>query len=316
MNKRKASKLLQTGLALTMLCTTLAIIFYPSVNLVRTVSHYSVHLMLSMLGLSMLFMIVDAKRLMFSALACTGLLSIWLKDASNSHMKLPEVNEKASLKVAHINLSNIENDFAEIKTVLLQEAIDIVSFQEYTPDWIEELESLSTNFPYTYDEVRIDPYGMAVLSRKKLVHADTISCSGIPSICMEIENENKHFHIVSTYLAPALDNNSLEVAGRQLDRLTSEVKESKHPVIALGEYNMTYWSPEIRKFRSETQLQNSRRDVSQGNLRVPYDHIFYSEGLECVEFKEIKDKSDKHVGIMGTYQIKSDTKLATWSYVD
>ena len=62
----------------------------------------------------------------------------------------------------------------------------------------------------------------------------------------------------------------------------------------------------IRGFRAKTNLQNSRRDLVDGNLRVPYDHIFFSNGLECTQFKELKDEAHNYIGIMGTYQIKKE----------
>ena len=69
---------------------------------------------------------------------------------------------------------------------------------------------------------------------------------------------------------------------------------------------MVYWTQEIRDFRSNANLNNSRRDISQSNLRVPYDHIFFSNDLQCVEFSELKSENQNYLGITGTYQIKGD----------
>ena len=72
-----------------------------------------------------------------------------------------------------------------------------------------------------------------------------------------------------------------------------------------------YWTNEIREFRSNTKLTNSRRGLSDGNLRVPYDHIFFSEALECTEFKEMKDENQNYIGILGTYQIRKEDENQT-----
>ena len=62
------------------------------------------------------------------------------------------------------------------------------------------------------------------------------------------------------------------------------------------------------QLRAKTNLQNSRRDLVDGNLRVPYDHIFFSNALECTQFKEVKDVSQNYLGIVGTYQIKDEAE--------
>jgi len=130
---------------------------------------------------------------------------------------------------------------------VIGEELDVVSFQELTPDWADMLrDSLLGLLPYRYQQVRIDPYGMAVYSKHPLQMADTMQCRGIPMLHIAVDKGDARFHLVSSYL------------------------------------------------------------TAQGNLRVPYDHIFFSENLECVQFNEMKGASQKYLGIRGTYQLKSE----------
>jgi len=248
---------------------------------------------------------------MFTGLACTAILALWLKNASNNNLKLPITNEEAKLKVAHINLSNVDDELDNLTKIIADEEIDLLSFQELTPDWEPAIQqAVAAVYPYKYSFVRIDPYGMAVYSRFPFEKSDTIQCKGIPSMCLEVKKNGTLFHIVSTYLAPAFDKTGLETASAQLKRISKRVENNKDHLIALGEYNMVYWTQEIRDFRSTNKLENSRRDIAQGNLRVPYDHIFYSQDLQCVQFKEIISDSQKYLGILGTYQLKSVNDLS------
>ena len=57
--------------------------------------------------------------------------------------------------------------------------------------------------------------------------------------------------------------------------------------IVLGEFNMVYWSDEIRQFRETTHLRNSRKDVIPASFRAPFDHVFYAEDLQCVALKDL-----------------------------
>jgi len=279
------------------------------VPLIRRISEYSVHIMLGILGFSLFSLLFGRTKIMFAGFACTAALCIFLKDASNNTLKLPKENTEAKLNVAHINLSNLTFEISDLKDMLNEEKVDLVSFQELTPDWNIVLnELLKSEFPFSKSEVRIDPYGMALFSKIPFKNIESFKCKDKPNLKITVEKEGEKFQVICSYLTPALDQKSIETASTQLTKIAEEIKKSEYPLIALGEFNMVYWTNEIREFRSDTKLTNSRRGLSDGNLRVPYDHIFFSEGLECTEFNEMKDDDQNYIGIVGTYQIRKENK--------
>ena len=300
--------MIQTILSTILFVGTGFVMLAPQVTVIRKVSEYSVHIMLGMLIFSMAAMVFNQRKVMYSGLACTAALCIFLKNASLNTLNYSVVNTESKINVAHINLGNISTaEFEEVLQMFDAEEIDLVSFQELTPDWSMFLHNeLNHIYPYHKSEVRIDPFGLAIFSKAPLVESDTFLCDGIPNMNVIVEIDEKNFQVISSYLVPALDNKGLDIAAKQLGTIAEKVNDSKTPLLALGEFNMVYWAAEIRSFRAETNLQNSRRDLVDGNLRVPYDHIFFSEGLECTQFKEIKGQSQNYIGIMGTYQIKKD----------
>lgn len=312
MTKQLKNTLLQTSISIVLMVGTGIVMLSSQIPIIRKVSEYSVHIMLGMLGFSLLSLLFGKSKMMFAGMACTAALCIFLKDASNNQLKLPEVNTEAKLNVAHINLSNINNDFSELQYALHTESVDLVSFQELTPDWNAVIsESLKKYYPYNSSQVRIDPYGMAIYSKHPFVVSDTFTCHNKPNLKIKIKKDKKEFQVISSYLTPALDQNSIKEASDQLKSISKQVNKATCPNIVLGEYNMVYWTNEIREFRTETNLTNSRRGLSDGNLRVPYDHIFFSDGLECTQFKEMRDKDQNYIGIMGSYQIKGKSKFRT-----
>ncbi len=306
MTQRQKNNLFQSTISMVLIVGTGIVMLSSQVPFIRRVSEYSVHIMLAMLAFSLFSLMIGKTKILFSGLACTAALCVFLKDASNNTLKLPQENTEAKINVAHINLSNITFGYDEIRMLLKNEKIDLVSFQELTPDWNMVLNDLlKTDYPHSKSEVRIDPYGMAVYSRLPFSSVTSFDGDNKPNLKTNILKDGKEFQVISSYLTPALDKNSLEIASHQLNAISNEIKESEHPVIALGEYNMVYWTNEIREFRTESKLTNSRRDLSNGNLRVPYDHIFFCDRLECTEFKEMKDQQQNYIGIMGTYQIRN-----------
>jgi len=299
--------MLETTLSAILFVGTGIVLLAPQVPLIRKVSEYSVHIMLGMLLFSMLSMVVKKPKVMFAGLACTAALCVFLKNASHQNLNYSDVNTETKINVAHINLGNLAFDIAPIQDLLAREHIEVVSFQELTPNWDRKLRTeLEEDFPYAILEKRVDFYGLAVFSRIPFLESDIFQCDGKPNLNVVVEKEDTKFKIISSYLTPALDNKSLVKAADQLNVIAKKINDSPEPIIALGEYNMVYWANEIRNFRSKTNLQNSRRDLVDGNLRVPYDHIFFSDELECTQFKEVKDNSQNYLGIMGTYQIKKE----------
>lgn len=312
MTERFKNNMLQTILSTILFVGTGIVLLAPQVPLIRKVSEYSVHIMLGMLLFSLFSMVIGKTKVMFAGLACTAALCIFLKNASHSTLKLTEANTETKLNVAHINLGNINTSgFDAVEQMLEERNIDVVSFQELTLEWKFIESELKDRFPYSISEVRIDPYGMAIFSRTPFIESDTFLCEDIPNMHVKVEKVDSRFQIISSYLIPALDNQGLRKASKQLNAIAQKVNNSNIPLIALGEYNMVYWTNEIRNFRSKTKLQNSRRDLVDSNLRVPYDHIFFSNTLECIEFEEMKDDSQNYIGIMGTYQIKMEKDYHT-----
>ncbi len=309
MAKEKRNTIFQSTVSMTLIIGTGLVMLSSEISIIRKVSEYSVHIMLAMLGLSLVALFFSKSNIMFSGLACTAALCLFLKDASNDTMKLSAVNKEADLNIAHINLSNIGYGYEEeTLQLLLASNLDIISFQELTPDWNQALDaSLSEHFPYSKSEVRIDPYGMVIYSKLPFETAKTFYSEEKPNLSVTIQKEDQRFQILSSYLIPALDKKSIQHATNQLKEIATKINNSEHPVIALGDYNMVYWTNEIRAYRTETNLTNSRRDLSQGNLRVPYDHIFFSEDLECTKFYELKSSDlSTYIGIIGSYQIKKE----------
>lgn len=295
---------MQSAMSIILMVGTAMVMLSSQFPLIRKVSEYSVHLMLGMLAFGLISLVCSRPKMMFAAFACSAAMCIFLKNASNNTLKLPQVNQEASLKVAHVNLGNITFDFDQVKSEMNKAEVEVISFQELTPDWDYRLkEELEAQYPYTKSIVRIDPYGMAIYSKVPFATERTFQCGDKSYLDISVKKDNEPFELISSYLTPALEQNSIATASQQLKTIASQVKHAEHPVLALGEYNMVYWTNEIREFTTSAALTNSRRGLTEG-LRVPYDHIFFSPGLECTEFRELKDSTQNYIGIIGTYQIK------------
>jgi endonuclease/exonuclease/phosphatase (EEP) superfamily protein YafD len=282
------------------------LVIYPfDISLFERLSEYSVQYIFLLLGFWFIFLIIDQKKLMFVALGSAAILCVFLKKHSNYNLILPLENQQPSISVAHYNLSNItctpEIFLEEIKST----SAELISFQEYNPFWDK---FLSTELTEHYQEclkvTRIDPFGTAIFSKLPLKKKDTLYSSEKPGLLASIELGNEEVDIYSTYIIPSLNGNSNEQAQNQLSKITSQIKQNMRSTIVLGEFNDVYWSNNIRNFRADNKLFNSRRNTIPGSFEVPYDHIFYTSDLECTYFQEINGPNNDKIGILGRYQLR------------
>jgi endonuclease/exonuclease/phosphatase (EEP) superfamily protein YafD len=148
---------------------------------------------------------------------------------------------------------------------------------------------------------RADAFGLAVYSRRKFVRIDNFYFKDIPNIKITVGNLEKNITFISSYLPsfyPRSDMNS----SNHLQQIKNEILSNNTPLIVSGDFNKMYWSADIVEFMELSRLENSRRSSTISNLN-PYDHIFFTNDLECIHFEELVDEQQNHIGISGIYQI-------------
>lgn len=306
-SKTGGTNLLGWVIGMLIALTTLVVMFPPNMSFLKKGSEYAVFIMLGFLFLGMLFMMLDKKKLMTLSLSCVAILCLFLKNSSNANLIFPARNNSPIISVAHINLSYINQGYDELIEILEELDPEIISFQEMTPDWnIALKQKLSKNYVSKYSLVRMDTYGMAIYSKKVFTKVDTFMYQDIPNIKSEINLEGEALHLCSSYLLPPLNKSSRDNMINHLEVISNKVREIDEPIFALGDYNLVPWSPEIRDFREKTNLGLSRRNIDVSRFQKPYDHIMYSQHLECIDFKELEDEALNHIGIYGKYQLKAN----------
>jgi endonuclease/exonuclease/phosphatase (EEP) superfamily protein YafD len=294
-----------------LLAIALVPIFSIQVPFLQRSIDFSVQLMLGYLVLGLIFLILGKKRLLFTSFICCGILCLFLKQSSNTNLIFPKVTNNEKLTIAHFNTTSATIGYKSLLDAVIESKADIVSFQEVTPDWDAYLkQNLADLYPFNASNVRIDPYGMEIFSKLPIQSYDTFHFEEIPHQIINVNiSEKEQINIISAHVLPPVGKRLNERAKMHLNKIASKVSSIESPSIVLGDFNLVYWSNEIVNFREEAQLENSRRDISQNLLNVPYDHIFFSNKLECTNFGDISDTTSNHLGIIGTYQIKTSPDI-------
>ncbi len=253
------------------------------------------------------------ERLMVVSLVCCCILCLHLKSSANKQMRLAAVTTSPSLSISHINLANAENDYDSVVNYLLSLKVDFISFQELTPDWNAELSRrLIPSFQYNHTMTRLDQYGMGFFSKIPFESIDTIFFDLVPSLVGTIYLDvGNPVHILSCQVIPPVNQAAFSMIEQHFHHLSTYLKNLDGGIIVLGDLHLPPWSSEIQKFKSMSDLQDSRRDINPRNHdgsmslpRIPVEHIFYSKEFECTSFTELGNEMVGRLGIAGIYQLQ------------
>ena len=302
-----ANKYFQFVIIVGLAITTAAIIIEPNFYLVKLLSNYAFYIMLLQLSAGFFFMIVKSNRLMFISFFCCGILCLFLKNAGNNNIVLPERNVEAH--DIHVGLFNVTRftDSLDPDIDLIQSTnSDILFFHEVTPEWKTYLQNeLSAKYPYSYFHIRIDPFGQAIFSKTPILQVDTVyfdkvsRFGGIPSLGATFELNNDTIRCTSIHSLPPSEYEGYEKLSSHLNLVGSKLLNNRFPNFIFAYLNVPAWNAEVKKFKQDYRLNDSRR-VSK-LFKMPFEHLFYSQNLECVEFIE-QQVRENYIGLTGSFQ--------------
>lgn len=278
----------------------------------KVASPYTAYATLGLLGLGLLFFLLNRTRLMFTALLCCGALCVFLKASVNQRLRLAAARNPP-IRLAHINLGNVEGDYDSVINYILATPANVVSVQELTPDWAEILRvRFRQRFPYQAMFTRLDPYGSALFSEMPFLQIDTLWYADIPSLAVTMDPGLRHpVHVITAQVEPPVNQAAYQVISEHLHVIADVLRRLEGEVILAGDFHLPPWSAEINRLKTEARLEYSRRDMQTRNLdgsvslpRIPVDHMLFRETLECTSFVNLGNASVGRLGIYGTYAPK------------
>jgi len=309
---------LQFVLPLLLLAGAVLCIFPPHLFLLKWGATYATQIMFGYLALGILFFLLGQDRLMFTSFICCFALCVFLKESFSPILKNPEQTDEPKVKISHFNLANADENLDTTIAAMLRSDADLLSIQEvqYMQDSFL-LQSLRETYPHSIVIPSLGLYGIAIFSKTPINHKDTIWYDNAPMLSGSIPiGERGEVHFISAYMAPPLSLTYYEKMQEQLDIIQQKCLQIDKPLLIFGDYNVVSWSDELKNFRAEAHLHDSRRGVMPTSphgmlnfFEVPFDHIFYSGHFACLAFETLSSETSRHLGIQGVYQFELPTEL-------
>jgi endonuclease/exonuclease/phosphatase (EEP) superfamily protein YafD len=242
------------------------------------------------LGLAVLLLLLRSP----GAAAVAGLLAVFhaLPGLQRSVADEPDAAcGGAGFTVVTANLQYSNRDSRPFLDWLATHPADLVVVQEVTASWAHDLSQIA-RYPNHRFLVREDPYGIGVLSRWPLesIAPRDLAADGLPSLTGRVGIQGGTLRFVALHTRWPILPGLARARDRALASAAALVRSEDGPVVALGDLNLTAYSPEFARFLGAAGLH----DAMNGSrwqptwmagfwpLALGIDHVLVSRDL-CVE---------------------------------
>ena len=191
-----------------------------------------------------------------------------------------------TLRVWLLNVNFRNRAYARTVQAIRQADADAILLMEVDRAWMDALAPLRADYPHARALILDRGFGIALLSRLPLDHAEirTIGPANLPSVIARFRWEHASVSLIGTHPLSPIRPRHARLRDEQMRALAHHISGLEGPVLLLGDFNMTSWSPVFTEVLQRTGLRDSR--VGHGlqpswpafaaSLGIPIDHCLVS----------------------------------------
>lgn len=188
-----------------------------------------------------------------------------------------------TLSVDTVNLHWQAEDPAPLVAWLQQEAPDVLFVTEYSPAWQAALRPLTRRYAYGCGQVEDSPFGLWLFSRQPLLRCEVRLSANFPYVEAETPFGVR---LLGIHPPPPLGGELASARDQQLTDIAQRARGRRS--IVLGDLNATIFSPVMRRFLHEAELNDSRQGFGIQTSWRPWrfgpgwlaiDHVLVSSGI-------------------------------------
>jgi endonuclease/exonuclease/phosphatase (EEP) superfamily protein YafD len=190
---------------------------------------------------------------------------------------------------------------------------DLLLLEEVTPEWARQLKSLDSSYPYRIAKAQEGYFGIMLLSRFPLENAEIIDIgnSGLPSIVADIYLPDGEISVIGTHPLPPIGGTYAKRRNQQLMELSYVAADMKHPVLLIGDLNVTpysYWFKRV----TEMGLRNSMKGfghqptwpANMPFMKIPIDHVLHAPEIVIHNRMVGKKVGSDHLPVIVDFSVR------------
>lgn len=267
-------------------------------------SHFRVQYFVILAGLTAALLLCRAYRpaLLFAVVAClNGAMILPLYAAVIPDPPAPAARV---LRAMQINVQMVNTDHAAVLASIRAADPDFVVLVEVDGRWTAGLGALADDYPHAIEHPRGDAFGIALYSKHPLTSAEIVryGAPGMPSVLAQVELGGRRFHLLGTHPLPPLGPAAARNRDAQLAATAEAVRALGHPVLLIGDLNVSPWSFHFRRLLRHSGLRDGTRGrgfqptwpAGLPPLLIPIDHSLHSPGIQVIDRVVGEDVGSDH----------------------
>ncbi|MBW4693116.1 MAG: endonuclease/exonuclease/phosphatase family protein [Lyngbya sp. HA4199-MV5] len=201
------------------------------------------------------------------------------------------VTPAMQLRVLHANVLVRNRNHESVLALVKETNPEIAIFQEVNTRWLEALEPLRTTLPYQYAEPDAAGFGNVIFSALPLQQPSVqfLGQSEYASLVVQISKGGKTVSLLTAHPPPPIREELFQWRNQWLAAIAPFARSQTHPLIVIGDFNISMWSPYYQQAVQAAGLQNSRAGFGilpswsprrwLPWLAIPIDHCLVSSDI-------------------------------------
>ncbi|MFB2935009.1 endonuclease/exonuclease/phosphatase family protein [Aerosakkonemataceae cyanobacterium BLCC-F154] len=220
---------------------------------------------------------------------------------------IAQETKSGQLRVLISNVLFKNKNYAAVISLVRKENPDVAVFVEVGKVWNQELTVLKDLLPYHVVSQDSPRFGITLYSKLPLENVSIEEFQGSrKTIVAAIKFQGKEITVIGTHPSYPIRKSGFLQRNLQLEAMADYLKKNKNPVILMGDFNITMWSPIYQRFIQETQLENARFGFgvqptwpsSLPLLAIPIDHCLVSGNIQVIKSRIGRDVGSDHLPII------------------
>ncbi|MCR5262030.1 MAG: endonuclease/exonuclease/phosphatase family protein [Candidatus Gastranaerophilales bacterium] len=202
--------------------------------------------------------------------------------------------QKPIIKIGLINLLTSNTHYQSVRDEILNSNADIFVIEEINTDWSGELEEIKKVYPYNYEYLREDNFGLAIYSKIPVKQFNVLYAGNfaLPVLTAMIEYNGKITEIIAVHTTPPTSNAYFKNTQSMLEDIAKYVQTRQLPTVIVGDINSSRFSYNYANFIKKTKMKDCG-SIFQTTwtafwlppMRITLDHIFVTKDFGVADFK-------------------------------
>jgi endonuclease/exonuclease/phosphatase (EEP) superfamily protein YafD len=289
--------------ATSLVVTTLAL-FATQFWVFELFTHFRVQIVACQLLLLAAFLLLRKTRWAVVLLAGIGMnaVAIWPYLA-------PAGSYAAETTMLRIGVANVERRNTQgdgLIAAMGDAAPEVLAIVEYDAAWAKRLAPLLAGYPHRVELPQDNNFGIALFSRTPILEWTALDLEGSPAIDARIEHGDQLVDVIVVHLMPPISARMAARREHQLTELAEHVATMTAPVIVIGDFNLSPYSPYFKRFLTQSTLHDALArhglkytwPASVPLLGIPIDHCLTSSHWQAVNYRRLPAYGSDHYAIV------------------